>query len=108
MTTATVWLGAAPRDEPGPGDTDPGDALRVARAYRLAVLMVAGDPPPGATLRVLRAPDDHPALYEVACEYDPADPAAVDYAGWCRVTAPSTWAAAGMDEPAVGPQHGRT
>ena len=102
-TTAVVWLGAAPADEPRPE----GDPLRLALAYRLALRLVVGDEPDGAELVVRRTPVERADPYEVACAYDPADPVAVAYAERCRACAPSTWAAAGMTAFDDGPARGR-
>lgn len=96
MTVRRVHLGPAPGDETGGG-------LGTCRAYLLAVRLVVGDEPAGASLRVVRTPADREHPFEVACEFDPANEAAAEYARRCERNAPSTWAAAGLTRPVDSP-----
>jgi hypothetical protein len=105
MTTRVEWLGAKPADEAATADSRA--AVGVCRRYQAAVRLVLGDEPAGAVLRVLPAPPDRTHPFELAVEYDPTLPAAVAFAERCRTSAPSTWAAAGLDAPDNGPGPGR-
>lgn len=104
MTAGSVRLGSGPRGEPTPADL--AEALRVCRAYRLAFRLLLGDEPAGARLVV--APSlDAESPFELACEFDPADPAAAAYAGACGRAEIDTWAAAGLPAPPPTRRGGR-
>ena len=98
MTARRVHLGSAPSEE-----RSGGEGLGACRTYLLAVRLVVGDEPAGASLRVVRTPRECERPYEVVCEFDPASAAAAEYAARCGRDAPSTWAAAGLTRPVDSP-----
>lgn len=102
--TETYWLGPCPADERAAQSTDADfdDKNRAeCRAFIAAIVIVCGEPPPGAALRVKTQGHDFATYREVVVEFDPANQEAAEYAARCDAQAPTTWAAAGLDGPEV-------
>ncbi len=99
------YLGPAPAEEScaqvGSDDYE-NLAKAECRQYVAAIRIVCGDPPDGARLRVVSQPHDFGLYWEVALEFDPTNREACEYAGRCDESAPTTWAAAGLDPPDLG------
>jgi hypothetical protein len=66
-------------------------ACRECRAYLAQLRRLFGDEPDGARLAVTSNPHDFGTYLSVACRYDPALPAAVDYAFRCEAEGPREW-----------------
>ena len=102
MTTETYHLGPAPADESCVQVSDPDyfeKARRECLKYVTAIRFLFGDEPPGARLKVVWQEHDFGPYLEVAVAFDPTDRAAAEYAARCDAQAPTTWAAAGLDDP---------
>lgn len=102
MPMYTVYLGAAPADEPCVQPRDPRfyeKNLSECAAYILAVRRFCGEPPAGANLYAKLGEYDFGPAREVVIEFDTEDEAACHYAQVCEETGPRTWAAVGMEPP---------
>ena len=66
-------------------------ARKECRAFIGLLRRSLGQEPDGASLRVKSNPHDFGTYLSVVCEYDPALPAATDYAFRCESDAPREW-----------------
>jgi hypothetical protein len=110
MTRDRVYLGSAPAEEDCAqvGADDYADrSIRECRAYIAAIKAVCGEPPEGATLRIVSEQHDYGSYREVVVEFDGNDEAAAKYASLCDEKAPTTWEAAGMQAPVAARGRGR-
>lgn len=99
------FLGPAPAEEACAQvgqDEYENRARAECRQYIGAIRIVCGDPPDGAHLRVVCQPHEFGLYWEVVVDFDPSSPAAREYAAKCDATAPTTWAAAGLEPPDLG------
>lgn len=105
MADEMFWLGPCPAEEDAVQLGSPDyarDAKTQCRAYVEAIRAVCGREPEGARLVVKSQSHDFGTYYECAVAFDPEIEAARDYAALVDDKAPTTWAAAGMSEPAPG------
>lgn len=99
------WLGPAPAEEScaQAGRDDYEDQAKAeCRQYIAAIRIVCGDPPEGARLKMVSQPHDFGLYWEVVVDFDPSNREACEYAAKCDDSAPTTWAAAGLEPPVVG------
>ena len=74
------------------GSPDYGEqARKECRAYVALLRRMLGPEPDGASLRITSNPHDFGTYLSVACYFDPAIEAAVDYALRCEAAGPQEW-----------------
>lgn len=89
-----ITLGPAPAEEDCAQVGEPDYYTRAheeCRRYRNLIRRVLGAEPDGAQLTVTGFNHDFGHYYEVTVEYDPDNPAAVEYAFRCEAKAPGRW-----------------
>lgn len=110
MTRDRIFLGPTPALEECAqvGADDYADrSVREGRAYIEAIKKVCGEPPEGATLRIVNQDHDYGVYKEVVVEFDGNVEAAAKYAYLCDERTPKTWEEAGMRAPVLGKGKGR-
>src|SRR4051812_9661402 len=78
-------------------------ARKECRAYIGLLRRMLGQEPEGASLRVTSNPHDFGTYLSVVCDYEPAFPAAIDYAFACEANAPQEWDEQARQELSINP-----
>lgn len=102
--TNVIWLGPAPAEEESAQIGDPAyleRALAECRQFIEAIKHKMGDPPDGVVLRMVSAPHELGAYYEVVVEFDPDNDEATRWAYRADANAPTRWCDVGMTAPKI-------
>lgn len=102
--TNVIWLGPAPAEEESAQigeNAYPERAIAECRQFVDAIKRKMGDPPSGAVLRIMSAPHELGAYYEVVVEFDTDNDEATRWAYRTDANAPTRWCDVGMSAPTI-------
>jgi hypothetical protein len=106
MVIDYLEIGAVPANEDCQQVGTPAYDATKARAECVAYINQLrrqfGPEPEGAYLRIKSSPHDFGSYYEVVCNYDPNQEAAISYAYQCEGSATENWDEAAMAELELG------